>query len=61
VDKDFIEFPDDTIKDLVNDGLDYLTKRVGFWRQQNPIYSRPKTSARIAPRMHKRTGTKKLL
>ena len=49
-DKDFVSFPDDHIVDLVKDGLRYIQTRVEFWRQQNPLYARPK-GKRIKPRM----------
>lgn len=41
-DQDFLDFPDPAVKELVDDGLIYLNTRVGFWRQQNPLYSRSK-------------------
>ena len=49
-DKDFIDFPDEQINQFVSDGLRYIKTRVEFWRQQNPLYARPKEK-RIKPRM----------
>jgi tetratricopeptide (TPR) repeat protein len=49
-DKDFVENPNDEIVGLVKDGLRYLQTRVEFWRQQNPLYARPKEK-HIQPRM----------
>ncbi|KAJ3313643.1 Tetratricopeptide repeat protein 25 [Boothiomyces sp. JEL0838] len=51
-DRDFADFPDEQIQALVNDGLKYLTTRIGFWRQQYPLYARPK-EVKIVPRMKK--------
>ncbi|KAI9095106.1 hypothetical protein DFS34DRAFT_565245, partial [Phlyctochytrium arcticum] len=51
-DKDFIECPDDQVISLVTDGIRYLQSRIDFWRQQNPLYSRPKEK-RIKPRMER--------
>ena len=49
-DKDFIDFPDDEIVDVVKDGLRFISTRVEFWRQQNPLFARPKGS-KILPRI----------
>jgi tetratricopeptide (TPR) repeat protein len=51
-DRDFRDFPDDQIIDLVQDGLRYIGSRVEFWRQQNPLYARPKEK-KIEPRMER--------
>lgn len=51
-DKDFIDYPEDHVLCLVNEGLRYLNTRVEFWRQQNPLYARPKEQ-KIKPRMDK--------
>ncbi|TPX72155.1 hypothetical protein SpCBS45565_g00637 [Spizellomyces sp. 'palustris'] len=51
-DKDFTECPDEQVMSLVADGIRYLQTRIDFWRQQNPIYARPKEK-RIKPRMEK--------
>ncbi|KAI8900595.1 hypothetical protein BC833DRAFT_523307 [Globomyces pollinis-pini] len=49
-DKDFVDFPDEKVTHLVNNGLQYLRTRVGFWRQQLPLYARPKEPV-IIPRL----------
>ncbi|KAJ3371213.1 Tetratricopeptide repeat protein 25 [Kappamyces sp. JEL0680] len=49
-DRDFQDFPDEHISQLVNEGLKYLTTRIGFWRQQNPLYAR-KREVKIVPRL----------
>ncbi|KAJ3308171.1 Tetratricopeptide repeat protein 25 [Blyttiomyces sp. JEL0837] len=54
-DRDFVEYPDDEVISLVNEGLRYLSTRVEFWRQQNPLYARPKQK-KIKPRMDKGTS-----
>lgn len=41
-DRDFVEHPDENVSQLVNDGLRYLHTRIDFWRQQFPLYARPK-------------------
>ncbi|KAJ3121471.1 Tetratricopeptide repeat protein 25 [Nowakowskiella sp. JEL0407] len=41
-DKDFINHPNTDVLELVEDGLRYLHARTEFWRQQNPLYARPK-------------------
>lgn len=41
-DKNFKEYPDEDITGHVNEGLKFLTTRIGFWRQQNPLYARRK-------------------
>ncbi|TPX60833.1 hypothetical protein PhCBS80983_g01533 [Powellomyces hirtus] len=51
-DRDFTECPDEQVLSLVTDGIRYLQARIDFWRQQNPIYARPKEK-RIKPRMEK--------
>lgn len=56
-DRDFQDFPDPVISGLVDNGLKYLTTRVGFWRQQNPLYARRK-GAKIVPRIEKATNQK---
>ncbi|KAJ3207300.1 Tetratricopeptide repeat protein 25 [Dinochytrium kinnereticum] len=53
-DRDFVDHPDTAIMDLVNEGLRYLTTRLDFWKQQNPLYARPKVK-KIRPRLEKRT------
>ncbi|KAJ3209095.1 Tetratricopeptide repeat protein 25 [Entophlyctis luteolus] len=57
-DRDFINHPDDRIVELVSDGLRYLRTRLEFWRQQNPLYARPKAH-KIQPRIevHTRKGS----
>ncbi len=54
-DKDFQDFPDDHVQNLVAEGLKYLNTRIGFWRQQNPLYAR-KRIAKIVPRMILKSG-----
>jgi tetratricopeptide (TPR) repeat protein len=54
-DKDFVEHPDPEVMNLVNEGLRYLTTRLEFWRQQNPLYARPK-GERIRPRLHQKSA-----
>ncbi|KAJ2999786.1 Tetratricopeptide repeat protein 25 [Globomyces sp. JEL0801] len=49
-DKDFVDFPDEKVTHLVNNGLQYLRTRVGFWRQQLPLYARPREPV-IIPRL----------
>ena len=39
----------------MNEGLKYLNTRIGFWRQQNPLYARKK-EAKIVPRMKLKSG-----
>ncbi|KAJ3115367.1 Tetratricopeptide repeat protein 25 [Phlyctochytrium bullatum] len=51
-DKDFAEHPDSAIIDLVTEGLRYLSTRVDFWKQQHPLYARPKLK-KIKPRMER--------
>ncbi|KAJ3167003.1 Tetratricopeptide repeat protein 25 [Geranomyces variabilis] len=51
-DRDFTECPDEQVMSLVADGIRYLGTRIDFWRQQNPIYARPK-ERRIRPRMER--------
>ncbi|KAJ3154122.1 Tetratricopeptide repeat protein 25 [Geranomyces michiganensis] len=51
-DRDFTESPDEQVMSLVADGIRYLSTRIDFWRQQNPIYARPK-ERRIRPRMER--------
>ncbi len=51
-DKDFKDHPDEQIQALVNEGLKYLNTRLGFWRQQNPLYARKK-EVKIVPRVSK--------
>ena len=46
-DKDFQDFPDEHIQGLVNGGLKYLSTRIGFWRQQNPLYARRKVDSKV--------------
>ncbi|KAI8905150.1 hypothetical protein EDD86DRAFT_212326 [Gorgonomyces haynaldii] len=41
-DKDFIDYPDENVLGLVNEGLRYLNTRLDFWRQQHPLYARNK-------------------
>ena len=50
-DKDFKDFPDDEISTVVQDGLRFISTRVEFWRQQNPLFARPK-GPKIQPRIH---------
>jgi hypothetical protein len=57
-DRDFQDFPDEHIQQLVNNGLKYLTTRIGFWRQQNPLYARKK-EVKIVPRMIAKTTVKR--
>ncbi|KAJ3192260.1 Tetratricopeptide repeat protein 25 [Irineochytrium annulatum] len=52
-DRDFVDHPDPEVIKLVGEGLRYLSTRVEFWRQQHPLYARPKTK-RIKPRMDTR-------
>ncbi|KAJ3022730.1 Tetratricopeptide repeat protein 25 [Thoreauomyces humboldtii] len=51
-DRDFTDCPDEQVLNLVTDGIRYLQTRIDFWRQQNPIYARPKEK-HIKPRMDK--------
>lgn len=51
-DKDFTDCPDEQVISLVTDGIRYLQTRIDFWRQQNPLYARPKEK-RIKPRMER--------
>ncbi|KAI8854351.1 hypothetical protein BC829DRAFT_223041 [Chytridium lagenaria] len=51
-DRDFVDHPDTAIMDLVTEGLRYLSTRVDFWKQQNPLYARPKVK-KIRPRMER--------
>ncbi|KAI9003179.1 hypothetical protein BC832DRAFT_516845, partial [Gaertneriomyces semiglobifer] len=51
-DRDFMNYPDDEVISLVSDGIRYLEARVDFWRQQNPLYARPKEK-KIKPRMER--------
>ncbi|RKO94660.1 hypothetical protein BDK51DRAFT_21948 [Blyttiomyces helicus] len=51
-DRDFVEYPDERVLGLVAEGLRYLQGRIDFWRQQNPLYARPKEK-RIIPRMER--------
>ncbi|KAJ3109387.1 Tetratricopeptide repeat protein 25 [Phlyctochytrium planicorne] len=51
-DRDFVDHPDSAILDLVTEGLRYLSTRVDFWKQQNPLYARPKVK-RIKPRLER--------
>lgn len=39
-DKDFKDFPDDEIVTVVQEGLRFISTRVEFWRQQNPLFAR---------------------
>jgi tetratricopeptide (TPR) repeat protein len=39
-DKDFVDYPDDEIATVVQEGLRFLSTRVEFWRQQNPLFAR---------------------
>lgn len=39
-DRDFEDFPDEGVRELVEEGISYLDGRVGFWRQQNPLGAR---------------------
>jgi len=39
-DKDFVDFPDVEIDSVVQEGLRFISTRVEFWRQQNPLFSR---------------------
>lgn len=39
-DKDFVDFPDDEISTVVQEGLRFISTRVEFWRQQNPLFAR---------------------
>jgi tetratricopeptide (TPR) repeat protein len=39
-DKDFVDFPDDEIATVVQEGLRFISTRVEFWRQQNPLFAR---------------------
>ncbi|KAJ3413865.1 Tetratricopeptide repeat protein 25 [Chytridiales sp. JEL 0842] len=55
-DKDFVDHPDQEIIGLVNEGLRYLETRLEFWRQQNPLYARPK-ERKIRPRGVEKRGT----
>ena len=55
-DKDFVHFPDDQIVQTVKDGLRYIHTRVEFWRQQNPLYARPKEK-HIQPRLLAKAAT----
>ncbi|KAL2919314.1 hypothetical protein HK105_200957 [Polyrhizophydium stewartii] len=52
-DRDFVEYPDEHVLTLINDGLRYLSTRVEFWRQQHPLYAR-KPERKIHPRMERR-------
>lgn len=45
-DKDFVENPNNEVLQLVSEGLAYLSSRLEFWRQQNPLYSRKQTHIR---------------
>lgn len=47
-DKDFKDYPDEDVGVLVHDGLRYLTTRIDFWKQQYPLYARPKAK-KIVP------------
>ncbi|KAI8818625.1 uncharacterized protein EV422DRAFT_537714 [Fimicolochytrium jonesii] len=51
-DPDFTDCPDEQVMSLVTEGIRYLQSRIDFWRQQNPLYARPKEK-RIRPRMDK--------
>ena len=51
--KDLIEFPNEDIQNIINQGLDFLESRTEFWRQQKPIYARKKeNSQREAKRIY---------
>ena len=43
-DRDFQLNPNENVKQLVMEGLNYLESRIDFWRQQKPIYARRKDS-----------------
>ncbi|KAI8803697.1 hypothetical protein BJ742DRAFT_682853 [Cladochytrium replicatum] len=49
-DRDFSSHPNPDVLHLVTEGLRYLNTRIEFWRQQNPLYARPKEK-KIRPRM----------
>jgi len=52
-DRDLIEFPNEDIQNIINQGLDFLESRTEFWRQQKPIYARKKeNSQREAKRIY---------
>ncbi|KAI8813142.1 hypothetical protein BJ742DRAFT_673021 [Cladochytrium replicatum] len=51
-DRDFSSHPNPDVLHLVTEGLRYLNTRVEFWRQQNPLYARPKEK-KIRPRMER--------
>jgi hypothetical protein len=42
---DFVANPNDKVKSLVHDALNYLDTRTEFWRQQKPMYARKKESS----------------
>lgn len=53
-DKDFVENPNNEVLQLVSEGLTYLSSRLEFWRQQNPLYSRKQTHIRYHSKKEKR-------
>ncbi|KAI9138057.1 hypothetical protein BKA69DRAFT_1094172 [Paraphysoderma sedebokerense] len=46
-DRDFINNPNEGIRELVQEALRYLDTRTEFWRQQKPIYARKTEAAQI--------------
>ncbi|OUM62120.1 hypothetical protein PIROE2DRAFT_44600, partial [Piromyces sp. E2] len=52
-DRDLIEFPNEEIQSIIDQGLEFLDNRTEFWRQQKPIYARKKEhSQREAKRIY---------
>ncbi|RKP16648.1 galactose mutarotase-like protein, partial [Rozella allomycis CSF55] len=45
--------PNDSLSDLINEGLQYLESRTEFWRQQKPIYARKTETKRIHEKLNR--------